>query len=56
MCDHNGTSRGELRLDSRRAMLIAVIVCDQCNQLVATVGSLEYVPNPNVNGNGTHGQ
>jgi hypothetical protein len=46
MCDHIGTSHGELRSSGEPNKLFAVIVCGNCDYVVRTVDALDYEPNP----------
>jgi hypothetical protein len=46
MCDHIGTSHGELHSNGDPNKLVAVIVCGECGETVKEVDELEYKPEP----------
>jgi len=45
MCDHIGTSHGELHSNGERNKLVAVIICD-CGQVVSILTTIDYEPKP----------
>ena len=46
MCDHDGTSHGELRSNGERNKLVAAIICGDCGAEVTKLGTLDYEPEP----------